>query len=279
MKLSIPIVETIQKRQSVRTYEDKPLLTQDRDELLAYMNQLDNPFDVPVHMYIIDQNLQAGGEKLGTYGFIKGAKTFLGVSVPDTQMGPVAGGYVFENLILMATHMVLGTVWLAATFNRERFASAMNIEKDELFLAISPVGYLAEKRRLFDTIIRSSMKSFSRKEWKELFFQTDFHTPLTKEMAFEYAQPLEMVRLASSAANAQPWRICKSQNAFHFYAYYKNGISENEKIIKHVDLGIALSHFHQTSLESGLHGSFEYLSKNDKNLPDNLHYIISWQIK
>lgn len=137
MKLSIPIVETIQKRHSVRTYEDKPLLSQDREKLLMYMKQLDNPFDIPVHMHIIDQSLQGNGEKLGTYGFIKGAKTFLGVSVPDTKMGLVAGGYVFENLILMATHMGLATVWLAATFNRDRFASAMNIEKDELFLAIS----------------------------------------------------------------------------------------------------------------------------------------------
>ena len=75
--------------------------------------------------YIIDQKLNADGERLGTYGIIKGASTFLGVSIPDTKLAPLAAGYEFENLILLATHMGLGTVWLAATFNRESFALSL----------------------------------------------------------------------------------------------------------------------------------------------------------
>lgn len=49
MKLSIPVMETIQKRHSIRTYENRPLLPQDREALLTYMKQIDNPFGVPVH--------------------------------------------------------------------------------------------------------------------------------------------------------------------------------------------------------------------------------------
>lgn len=278
MKLSIPVVETIQKRHSVRTYENKSLLSQDREALLTYMEQLDNPFGVPVHTYIIDQKLNTGGEKLGTYGVIKGASTFLGVSIPDTKLAPLAAGYEFENLILLVTHMGLGTVWLAATFNRDNFASAMKIPKDELFLAISPVGYPAAKRSLTETMMRSTMKSSSRKEWKELFYQADFHTPLTRDMTGAYAQPLEMVRLAPSAKNAQPWRVRKTQKAYHFYADYKPGLSKGEEIIKQVDLGIALSHFHQTVLELGLTGAFEQMDQEDENLPENIHYMISWRI-
>ena len=278
MKLSIPVVETIQKRHSVRTYENKSLLSQDREALLTYMEQLDNPFGVPVHTYIIDQKLNTGGEKLGTYGVIKGASTFLGVSIPDTKLAPLAAGYEFENLILLVTHMGLGTVWLAATFNRDNFASAMKIPKDELFLAISPVGYPAAKRSLTETMMRSTMKSSSRKEWKELFYQADFHTPLTRDMTGAYAQPLEMVRLAPSAKNAQPWRVRKTQKAYHFYADYKPGLSKGEEIIKQVDLGIALFHFHQTALELGLTGAFEQMDQEDENLPENIHYMISWRI-
>lgn len=277
MKLSIPVMETIQKRHSVRTYENRPLLSQDREALLTCMKQLDNPFGVPVHEYIIDKELNAEGEKLGTYGVIKGASTFLGVSIPDTELAPLAAGYEFENLILFATHMGLGTVWLAATFNRDSFASAMEIPENELFPAISPVGYPAAKRSLTETLMRSTMKSASRKEWKELFFQNDFHTPLTKDMAGAYARPLEMVRLAPSAKNAQPWRVRKTQNAYHFYADYKPGLSKGEEVIKQVDLGIALSHFHQTALELGLMGTLESLPQDDVKLPENLHYMISWR--
>ena len=278
MKLSIPVVETIQKRHSVRTYENQSLLSQDRDALLKYMKQLDNPFGAPVHIYIVDKELRSDGEKLGTYGVIKGANTFLGVSIPNTELAPLAAGYEVENLILLATHMGLGTVWLAATFNRDSFASAMKIPKDELFLAISPVGYPAAKRSLTETMMCSTMKSSSRKEWKELFFQEDFHTPLTKDIAGAYAQPLEMVRLAPSAKNAQPWRVRKTQNAYHFYADYKPGLSKGEEIIKQVDIGITLSHFHQTALELGLTGAFKQMPQEDANLPENIHYMISWRI-
>lgn len=137
MKLSIPIVETIQKRHSVRTYQERMLSTQDREALLDCISRLDNPFGIPVHKYIIEKKLRADGEKLGTYGVIKGASTFLGVSIPNMELAPVAAGYEFENLILYATHMGLGTVWLAATFNRDSFSNAMNIPKEELFPAIS----------------------------------------------------------------------------------------------------------------------------------------------
>lgn len=121
--------------------------------------------------------------------------------------------------------------------------------EDSLFLAISPVGYPAAKRSLTETMMRSTMKSSSRKEWKKLFYQADSCTPLAKDMAGAYAQPLEMVRLAPSAPNAQLWRVRKTETAYHFYVDYKPGLSKAEKIIKQVELGIALSHFYQTALE------------------------------
>lgn len=68
-------------------------------------------------------------------------------------------------------------------------------------------------------------------------------------MAGAYAQPLEMVRLAPSAPNAQLWRVRKTETAYYFYVDYKPGLSKAEKIIKQVDFGIALSHFQQTALE------------------------------
>ena len=275
MKLSIPIVETIEKRHSVRTYEERMLSTQDREALLNRISQMDNPFGIPVHKHIIEKKLSVNGEKLGTYGVIKGASTFLGVSIPNVELAPVAAGYEFENLILYATHMGLGTVWLAATFDRDSFSNAMNIPKEELFLAISPVGYPAARRSLTETLMRTTMKSSSRKVWESLFYQQDFITPLTKNMAGDYAIPLEMVRLAPSAKNAQPWRVRKTENAYHFYADYKPGLSKGEEIIKQVDLGIALSHFHQTALELGLTGAFEQMTQEDEKLPENIHYMIS----
>lgn len=275
-KLPIQIIETIKRRRSVRTYQDKALEPDVREKLQRYMDSLENPFGQPVKKYMIDKKVATEGERLGTYGLIKGANTFLGISVPDTDLAHVAAGYEFENLILEATALGLGTVWLAATFNREGFASAMGIPKDELFPAISPVGYPAAKRSLTESLMRTAMRSSTRKEWDTLFFLNDFRTPLTKEMAGDYAEPLEMVRLAPSDKNTQPWQVLKSGNSFHFYVVRKSGISREEEIIKRVDAGIALSHFHQTALELGLKGHFRQAEQASVERPQNSCYIISW---
>ena len=275
-KLPIPIVETIKKRCSVRTYQDKELEPDVREMLQSYMDNLENPFGMQVKKYIIDKKLASEGEKLGTYGVIKGASTFMGISVPDKDLAHVAAGYEFENLILEATALGLGTVWLAATFNREGFASAMGVPKNELFPAISPVGYPAAKRSLTESLMRTAMRSSSRKEWNTLFYLDNFQTPLHKDESADYAEPLEMLRLAPSDKNTQPWRVLKASNSYHFFVTYKSGISRGEEIIKRVDAGIALSHFHQTVLELGLKGCFKQTEPENIELPQNTYYITSW---
>lgn len=278
MKLNIPIEETIKKRVSVRTYDSKSLSEKDKYNLLNEISKLTNPFGVKVHIHLIEKDTVSNGEKLGTYGVIKGAKTFLGVSVDKSEYGLVAAGYQFENLILYATHMGLATVWLAATFSREQFETAMDIKKEELFLAISPIGYAASKKSVTESLMRNTLKSDKRKSWKEIFFRDSFENPLLKEEANEYFKPLEMLRLAPSATNAQPWRVVKKQGSYHFFESHKNNTKKEEIMIKKVDLGIALSHFHQTVLEQGLTGYFEKQSELKIDIPDNTDYIISWNM-
>ncbi|MCB2353313.1 nitroreductase family protein [Clostridium estertheticum] len=278
MKLNIPIEETIKKRVSVRTYDSKSLSEKDKEKLLNEINKLTNPFGVKVQIHLIEKDTVANGGKLGTYGVIKGAKTFLGVSVNKSEYGLVAAGYQFENLILYATNMGLATVWLAATFSREQFETAMDIKKDELFPAISPIGYAAGKKSVTESLMRKTLKSDKRKPWEKIFFQDSFENPLSKEEANEYLKPLEMLRLAPSATNAQPWKVVKKQGSYHFFESHKKNIKEEEIMIKKVDVGIALSHFHQTVLENGLTGNFEKQSDFKIDVPDNTDYIISWNM-
>lgn len=278
MKLNIPIEETIKKRVSVRSYDSKKLSADDKEKLINQISKLTNPFGENVQIHLIEKDTVPTGVKLGTYGVIKGAKSFLGVSVKKSEYGLVAAGYQFENLILYATNMGLATVWLAATFSRDQFATAMDIKEDELFPAISPIGYAAGKKSIAESLMRKTMKSDKRKPWEEIFFWDSFENPLSKEEANEYLNPLEMLRLAPSATNSQPWRVVKKQNAYHFFETHKSSASEEEVMIKKVDLGIALCHFHQTVLEKGLTGKFEKQSDLKMDLPDHTNYIISWKI-
>lgn len=276
MKLNIPIEETIKKRVSTRTYDSKNLSKNDKEKLMNAISQLTNPFGENVRIHLIEKDIASNGEKLGTYGVIKGANTYLGVTVDKSEFGLIAAGYQFENLVLIATDMGLATVWLAATFSRAQFEKAMDIQKDELFPAISPIGYATGKKSITESLMRMTMKSDKRKSWDEIFFENSFENPLSKKAANEYARPLEMVRVAPSATNAQPWRVVKKQGSYHFFETHKSNASEDEKMIKKVDLGIALSHFHQTALEHGLTGHFEKQEDIKIDIPDHTNYIISW---
>lgn len=274
---TVPIMEVIRKRHSVRTYQEKMLTDEDNNKLKDYIEQLHNPFGVKVSIYIINKSTDRKGEKLGTYGIIKGAKTFLGVSVPKVKNSFIAAGYVFEDLILYATSLGLGTVWLAATFSRTAFAAAMNIKEDESFPAISPVGYPAEKRTIKESIMRKAMNSENRKSWSELFYEGTFYSPLKEEKTGEYKKCLDMVRLAPSSKNQQPWRIVKKDSNYHFFVECNKNLSIEEKSIKLVDIGIALFHFHKTAEQTGIKGCFEEMDKLDINIPENIEYVISWK--
>lgn len=275
-KLPIPVVETIKKRHSVRTFEPRALSEADRAQLASYIDQVSNPFGPDVRIRMIDRATSEQGEKLGTYGVIKGAGTYLAVTLKKQPLGMLAAGYQFENLLLCATDEGLGSVMLALTFNRDAFSHELKLEEDELFPVVSPVGYPAAKRSLRERAMRTSLRASSRKPWGDLFFEDNYTTELSPEAAGEYAEPLEMARLAPSSANGQPWRVVKQGNAFHFFETHKDDLSEGEAAIKELDLGIAVAHFHQTALELGLVGRFEQADVLPENVPAEWHYHVSW---
>lgn len=97
-----------------------------------------------------------------------------------------ATGYQFENLVLYATDMGLGTVWLATTFSRKDFKNIMEINDDDLFPCISPIGYPAEKCSFVEKIMRASLGSKNRKAWNKLFYLNDFNQTLSQAEAGKF---------------------------------------------------------------------------------------------
>ena len=277
-KLNIDVKEAVRKRVSTRSFEEKALSKEDKNILMDINNSLTNPFDINVKVQYISKESGADGVQLGTYGTIKGAKDYLAITVKDEPFAMEAVGYQFENLVLNATQMGLGTVWLAATFSRKDFEKLMDIASDDLFPCISPIGYPSEKKSLVEKLTRVGLGSKNRKSWDKIFFSNDFEHSLSKGDAGAYEQALEMLRLAPSSTNAQPWAVVKEGNKFHFFCDYKNNINEDMRKIKHLDLGIALSHFHQTAMADGLTGKFE-IEDIKFTTPENMHYVISYVAK
>ncbi len=277
MTIGFSVQDAIRKRYSTRSFDKRPVEDDVREKLLAYAASLQNPLGPHIRVQFVEKQTAEKGEKLGTYGAISGANLYLAVTVLNEECAPEALGYEFEQLLLYATSLGLGSCWLGGTFNRSAFAEAIEIGENELFPIISPIGYPAARKRAVEKVFRRSLKADARVPWEKLFFSDTFETPLVQADAGEYALPLEMLRLAPSAVNKQPWRVVRRGNAFHFFIKHSPGTTGAGNVdMQRIDLGIAICHFHLTALENGLDGKFEKCLPADLRLPPDTSYVTSW---
>lgn len=261
------IIEIIKERKSVRSYTGELLSTERLEKVSNYIKQRSAPFGAKARIDLVSSDTGEQPVKLGTYGVISGANHFLALIIEkDHPLAEISGGYIFEQAILYCTDLDLGTCWLGGTFNSKEFLRQLQLEENEKLTIISPVGYKREKKRLLDSMMRAGAGSDHRKAFETLFFKNTFKISLSKEEAKEYVVPLEMVRLAPSASNKQPWRILKENTMFHFY-HQPNSFSLN-------DIGIALCHFELTCKELNLKGSFQRVK--DAPSTNGLKYAMSW---
>jgi len=279
MKMNYPIEKTVNARHSVRSYQKRSIPSEEKEKIRNYITGLTNPFSVDVSFQLLGNNPAETGEKLGTYGVIKGASDYVGASVAPCDLGLEALGYSFEQLILYLTSLGFGTCWLGGTFDRSAFAAAMKLKEGDLFPVISPIGYPQEKRRMIDSVTRWIAKSDQRLEWQDLFFKEDFSHSLTPAEAGDYAFPLEMLRLAPSAVNKQPWRIVQDQRGYHFYEAQSMKKNKFGIDIQRTDIGIGACHFHLAALERDLSGKFVSQTNPGIQTPEQMCYLFSWIVE
>lgn len=267
----------IVERTSRRTYRPGELpmhIEKAVGELLAIHGT--GPLGTQIPFRLIDrQDLASQRIKLGTYGFIQGARYFIAGCVAPSTTAFLDYGYCMERIILELTGLGLGTCWLGGTFDRGEFSKAIGLPEKQTIPAITPVGYATSLRGLGDRIIRLSAGSANRLPWKNLFFEHDTGHPLDPALATAHTGQLEAVRLAPSASNKQPWRIFLDQGQYHFALCrtpgYRNKFFTTD--LQMVDIGIAMCHWDLAGSEKGLKTRWS-VGKPD-GFPDEPEYIIT----
>jgi len=276
-----PIVNVIKARRSCRTYLDKPLSDADRKLLEGTLSALGKgPLGTAARFKLIaatpdDEDALKG---LGTYGVIKGATGFIAGAVASGDKNFEDFGFLMERAIVFATGLGLGTCWLGGTFTRSTFAERLDLRKGEVMPAVVSVGYPAGRARLLDRAMRLGAGSDRRFPWERLFFDASFGTPLTAEAAGPYRVPLEMMRLAPSASNKQPWRVVKDGTAWHFWLQRTRGYGGRLLAVdlQRVDLGIGMSHFELSASELGLAGRWVLMDPGLPRPDDLTEYTVTW---
>jgi Putative TM nitroreductase len=217
MKYSRSIIEIIKERSSRRSYTPQPVEAEKLGALSDFFAALEGPFGGRARFVILDTT--GWGEQkinaLGTYGTMQGARIFIVGIIRRGEHDMEDFGYQFEQIILRATDLGLGTCWIGGIFNRSRFADKADVREDEVLPAISPLGYPTPKRSVTDSIIRWSAGSRSRRPWRQLFFHGSFEMALPEGAAGRYLDPLEMLRLGP--LRVQPADLARRQGAGEGY--------------------------------------------------------------
>jgi nitroreductase len=286
VNLKKSVIETIRKRQSIRTYETENITAAHRKEINDYLNNEQNligPFEKKSRIELIQvtDNVTDKGIKLGTYGFIKNPSAYLVGITENNQISLLDFAYTFQKLVLFLTELGIGTCWMGGTFSRISFERELQMSDSDFIPGITPIGYPSQKQRVFDKAVRLVVKADNKKHWEKLFYETNFENALTKEKAGLLEVPIEMVRLGPSASNKQPWRLVVSEDrkVCHFYIEHTPNYSTKLGYdMQLLDMGIAMCQFDLACQELNIGGIWRVADPEINLLSKETEYIVSWHV-
>lgn len=263
------IEKLVRERRSFRTFDGRELTAEDREKLCAFTESIDNPYGLPVEFRLL--------ENMGC-PVVVGTELYVGAKMKDAPNMNVAFGYTFEKLVLYAQSLGIGTVWIGGTMDRGSFEKAMGLGEDEVMPCVSPLGYPAKKMSIRESMMRKGVKADVRLAFEDIVYWNSFEQPLTPDTAGKLLLPLEMVRLAPSAVNKQPWRMVVMDDAVHFYLQRSKNFSGGKIDMQKIDMGIALCHFELMAKELGIYTEFSIAEPNI-SCKDGTEYIASYKFK
>ncbi len=287
MPFDRPVAEVIRARFACRAYKRIPVAAEQARRLEAAIASLHaGPLNTPLRfeLALAMPHDPKALRSLGTYGLIRDPAGFI---IGAVRPGPGSledFGYGMEYLVLYATSLGLDTCWLGGNFTKGSFAKRIGATADEIVPGVASIGYAADQIRSRDPL-RLAVKSDTRRPWSDLFFESDFTTPLPEETAGAYAPVLEMARLAPSSHNYQPWRIVRDNGRYHFYLQRTLGYGPDSPMfrllgvadLQRVDMGIAMSHFELAARELGLEGQWERHESDLRQGDVSPEYVVTWR--
>lgn len=286
MIFSAPITGIIESRFSCRRYarqeipEDKRLALRQAAEGMR-AGPLGSPLRFGLLAAAADDETALRG--LGTYGFIRDPAGFIVGAVKPGGAWLEDYGYALEELVLVATDLGLGSCWLGGSFTRGSFSRRIDLAEGESVPAVICLGVIGDPDAARAGTLRRAVGGDRRRPWEDLFFDGTVGVPLSREAAGPFAAALDMVRLAPSASNKQPWRIVRAAGAWQFLLArtpgYGGGVAGKLLGIadmQRVDMGIAMCHFELSARELGLPGRW----RRDPTPPETggrAEYTVSWE--
>lgn len=272
------LIQAALQRHSVRTYQKGALEPGHLDQVRGWLANLPRPpFSSMVRFMMLDHQ-DMGTARIGTYGTIKGAESYLaGVVQEAAPMGLEDYAYVLEYMILQLTTLGIGSCWLGAAFKRGQFTKLLGLDPALIIPAVTPIGYPAEKPRFREAVTLKLMKARQRKPSEGLFFDGSFAKPLMLDESNQL--PFDLVRLAPSAINRQPWRIVTEGTSCHFFCNKTKPVVADAVDLQRLDMGIAMCHFDLGAKALGWQGEWVCENPGLDLVPAEMVYSFSYVVR
>jgi nitroreductase len=208
------LLEAIERRVSVRSYDERPVDTQHLERLTALSQTAGRLTDVGPRVELVsgaERTQRIISHVIGSYGLVLTPPHLLiGVLPTESEIARLDLGYVLEQVVLEATRLGLGTCWITGTYDAQSAGDAVGLAQREVAAAVITLGHPSERGwgRIHTGTIRRLAGGHKRKPLEEIVFAGRWREPWSPGGTdATLASVLEHARLAPSAANRQPWRF------------------------------------------------------------------------
>lgn len=207
------LLEAMEKRHSVRSFEDKKIEGTVKDKLLEMIYKCNK--ESGLNMQLVLDEPQAFDSFMAHYGKFSGVKNYIAIIGKKNASLEETCGYYGEKVVLHAQQLGLNTCWVAMTYSKTK--GAFEIKDGEKLCCVIAIGYgktqgVPHKSK---TVEKVSKVNGNMPDW--------------------FRKGIEAALLAPTAVNQQKFQFVLDGNKVSA----KPGMGFYSKI----DLGIAKYHF------------------------------------
>ncbi|WP_066497340.1 nitroreductase family protein [Abyssisolibacter fermentans] len=247
------------ERHSVRSYSFVPLEIEHYGKVYDLINNTCKLYDnIGVDIKLIDStdNIMSSYRMVTDFiGEVK-APYYLVLSSQKKEGYLYNIGYIGEEIILEFTKLGIGTCWVGSPVSYDKLYKEVNFKDGYEFVILIAFGYPDDNEV-------SKIKKRLHKD--DIVFKGEIKKELMTIM--------DIVKMAPSSLNSQPWRIHVDNNTWHIYMKKGNTITNSSlHQLNKIDMGIAIRHIIKGSKEQGFKP--EIISR-DNMKTEGLDYVLS----
>ena len=131
------LLEAIQKRHSVRSYEERAIEKETGEALAAFIHQCNQ--ESGLHMQLVLNEPKAFSGIMAHYGKFSGVRNYIAIVGKKASDLEEKCGYYGEKVVLKAQQLGLNTCWVAMTYSKIK--SAFQIGSGEKLCLVIAIGY------------------------------------------------------------------------------------------------------------------------------------------